>query len=166
MQTMTLEEFQAAMKAQGVPIEHVAVRCPRDPAPRGRRQVQPCPMQADRRGPARFFGANSHAPRTDLSVQPLRDDVLPPMATHPGGRRRPGRADHDPQPESRLPVALGLRRLRLHRPGTRRSRVSGDGGVLHQHVNAGPSGGGQPARVPEDRGLRPTPRRSRPTPDS
>ena len=29
MNTMTLEEFKAAVKAQGVPIEHVAMRCPR-----------------------------------------------------------------------------------------------------------------------------------------
>jgi hypothetical protein len=29
MLTMTLEEFQAAIKSQGVPIEHVAMRCPR-----------------------------------------------------------------------------------------------------------------------------------------
>lgn len=28
MLTMTLEEFEAHLKAQGVPIEHVALRCP------------------------------------------------------------------------------------------------------------------------------------------
>jgi hypothetical protein len=28
MQSMTLEEFQSAIKAQGVPLEHVAFRCP------------------------------------------------------------------------------------------------------------------------------------------
>ena len=28
METMTLDEFKAAIKGQGVPIEHVALRCP------------------------------------------------------------------------------------------------------------------------------------------
>lgn len=28
MKTQTLEEYHAALKAQGVPIEHVAMRCP------------------------------------------------------------------------------------------------------------------------------------------